>query len=519
MKNIRLLIFILAILKFILPFVLQNGHYQPHRDEFLYLDQGNHLDWGYVENPPIISFFGYLTRLLGNEMVWIKFWPSLFGALTFYLTAEIVLSFGGASFAIFLLFLSFVVTGFLRIQFLLQPSFLDIFFCTAMALTLIKYVQSEKPYWLYLFGISVGLGIMSKYSAGFYFAALMAGLLFSKQAKVYLNFHLYLALIIAAIIVAPNIYWQYQHNFPIVNQMKEMQDVQGQSMTAGKFITDQFMLLLPVFYLWIMGILYIVLLKKGLTSYSFLLTAFVLEIIYLLVTHGKGYYALNAYPPLLAIGAYNFARLTKKYVKILRYALITFSAFFGLFVAGMSIPVLPPDALAEIYESRNVINTGVLQWDDQQNHSLPQDFADMLGWKEITDRTLRVYSSFTEDIKAHTLIIADNSGIAGALNYFGKSQGLPMAYCYTGSYALWMPDNMEVKNIILISPQAGASNDDVYKHFKVADQMDDITIPYARESGLKITLYAVPDGQQNDALKDAVAIKKQAYTQKQNAYQ
>ena len=49
--------------------------------------------------------------------------------------------------------------------------------------------------------------------------------------------------------------------------------------------------------------------------------------------------------------------------------------------------------------------------------------------------------------------------------------------------------------------------------------MDDITIPYARESGLKITLYAVPDGQQNDALKDAVAIKKQAYTQKQNAYQ
>jgi len=104
MKNIRLVIIILAIIKFLLPFLLQNAAYQPHRDEYLYLDQAGHMDWGFLENPPMITAMAWISKLLGGNIVWIKIWPSLFGAFTFYLTAELALAFGGKSFSGFIIF-------------------------------------------------------------------------------------------------------------------------------------------------------------------------------------------------------------------------------------------------------------------------------------------------------------------------------------------------------------------------------------------------------------------------------
>ncbi len=47
--------FILAFIKFLLPFILQDPMYELHRDEMLYLEQGNHLAWGFMEVPPLLS--------------------------------------------------------------------------------------------------------------------------------------------------------------------------------------------------------------------------------------------------------------------------------------------------------------------------------------------------------------------------------------------------------------------------------------------------------------------------------
>src|ERR1700733_11835310 len=100
--NPVVLIGVLALLKFIFPYLVQNGAYEPHRDEFLYLAEGRHLAWGYFEVPPMLSVFGYLTDLLGGSLFWIKFWPSLFGALTYVLVARIIRLFGGGWFALVL---------------------------------------------------------------------------------------------------------------------------------------------------------------------------------------------------------------------------------------------------------------------------------------------------------------------------------------------------------------------------------------------------------------------------------
>ncbi|MEO6915730.1 MAG: glycosyl transferase, partial [Chitinophagaceae bacterium] len=96
------IVLLLASLKFILPFLVQDGTYELQRDEYLYLAEAQHLAWGYMEVPPLLSFFARITAVFGNGFFWVKFWPSLFGALTVWTTCSIVREMGGKAYAQFL---------------------------------------------------------------------------------------------------------------------------------------------------------------------------------------------------------------------------------------------------------------------------------------------------------------------------------------------------------------------------------------------------------------------------------
>src|ERR1700689_3591231 len=185
--NLMLLVYLLALLKFVLPFLIQNSTYEPHRDEFLYIAEAHHMAWGYLEVPPVMSVFAYVTNTMGGSFFWIKIWPSLFGSLTYILVARLILSMGGKMFALILGFLPFIFGYYMHVHFMFQPNFLEVFFWTLMAYGLVRYVQTEKPNGLYIAGIALGLGMMSKYSVSFFAISLLVGLLLTKERKIFLN--------------------------------------------------------------------------------------------------------------------------------------------------------------------------------------------------------------------------------------------------------------------------------------------------------------------------------------------
>jgi hypothetical protein len=81
MKKTNLLLCTLALLKIIIPYFLQHPVYEPHRDEFLYLAEGHHLAVGFMEVPPMLSIFAWLTHLFRRwnilgEIVAITIWCS-----------------------------------------------------------------------------------------------------------------------------------------------------------------------------------------------------------------------------------------------------------------------------------------------------------------------------------------------------------------------------------------------------------------------------------------------------------
>src|SRR3954453_19923023 len=125
--------FILALIKFLLPFILQDPLYELHRDEMLYIPQGEHLAWGFMEVPPLLSLFSKLILLAGSNFFWVKFWPSLFGALNVFLVCLMTGEMGGKQFPQFIAGLCLISGVYLTVHFLFQPNFLEIFFWSLIA--------------------------------------------------------------------------------------------------------------------------------------------------------------------------------------------------------------------------------------------------------------------------------------------------------------------------------------------------------------------------------------------------
>ncbi|MDE3236670.1 MAG: glycosyltransferase family 39 protein [Bacteroidota bacterium] len=487
MKYNKSLLYILAVVKFALPFLLQSPYYQPHRDEFLYLAEGNHLAWGFLEVPPLLSLMAWCTHALGDGLFWIKFWPSLFGALTFILTGEIVLLLGGSLFALLLAFLPFIFGAYLRVHYLFQPNFLEIFFYTLIAYAIVQYIINPKNKWLYLFGVACGLGMLSKYSVAFFIIGVMVGLLVSQHRKIFLSKHLYFAAAIALCLFLPNLLWQYNHHFPVAHHMKELQETQLQFISPIDFLKDQLLMNLPCVFIWITGLLFIILTKKG-RRFIVFFWAYATVIALLLFFHGKNYYALGLYPFLFAFGAYQLERLTVKRVRIMRYVFITVAFYFGVLFVPVLLPVLDPPALVELYHKRGWDETDMLKWEDQKQHALPQDFADMMGWKEIAEKTAAVYNGLPDEEKNKTIIKCSDYGLCGALNFYGKLLGLPEVYSYNGDFLNWMPTQLNVSNVITVGESVPDTARPIIKQFSTILVKDELRDSLARENGTKVIL-------------------------------
>ncbi|MDE3248356.1 MAG: glycosyltransferase family 39 protein [Bacteroidota bacterium] len=496
MNSFNRILWLLALLRFIIPFMLQSGVYEPHRDEYLYLAEAAHPAWGYMEVPPMLSWLATLTPFQSGQLFWVKCWPSIFGALTFLVSGKIIESLGGGIFALLLCFLSFVLGVYLRVFFLFQPNAPEIFFWTLMAWGLIRYTQTNQNKWLYCFGIAAGLGLLSKYSIVLFITGLLVGLLLTKNRRVFANKHLWFSGGIALLIFLPNLLWQYQHHLPVVFHMRELSRTQLQYVSPASFLIDQILMHLPVFYVWLAGLL-AVFFVPAFRPYRFIGWAWLIVIILLLLAHGKNYYALGAYPVLFALGAVCLEQWSERR-RFFRWAMITISLILGIWLIPLALPVWEPTRLASFYKNQHFEKTGALKWEDLEQHPLPQDFADMLSWKEMTEKSAKAFNQLTASEKKRTLIFCDNYGEAGAVSYYGHALGLPPAFSDNASFLYWLPANPDFDNLVLVTPDQLEMEHAFIRDFASAKLVDSITNPFARERGTLIILLKGP----NQAFRD-----------------
>ncbi|MBK7438261.1 MAG: hypothetical protein IPI77_16000 [Saprospiraceae bacterium] len=99
---------------------------------------------------------------------------------------------------------------------------------------------------------------------------------------------------------------------------------------------------------------------------------------------------------------------------------------------------------------------GILRWEDGRQYYLPQDFADMLGWKEIALHTGKTWQNITDKKTAD--IYAENYGQAGAIEHFGKPYDLPQVLSFSDSYRYWLPDTLpaDFQTLIYVNDELGS---------------------------------------------------------------
>src|SRR3970040_25886 len=93
------LVISLALVKLLLHF-WANGRYGYFRDELYYIACGEHLDWGYVDQPPLVALAAKLSRLLlGDSLFAIRFFPAVAGSLKVLLAGFLARELGGGRLA------------------------------------------------------------------------------------------------------------------------------------------------------------------------------------------------------------------------------------------------------------------------------------------------------------------------------------------------------------------------------------------------------------------------------------
>lgn len=470
--------------------LLSNSHYGFHRDELLYMAMSEHLDWGYKEVPPFIagiSWFSY--TFFGDSVFAMRILPSIASALIVFITGLFVLAMNGRTFSIIVACLAMVISpSFLASGYLLQPVVFDQLFWVLSAYFIVKHLQTRKTNYIYLLGVSVGLGMLTKYTMALFVVALIGGLLISPQRKILLNRAWIIAFAIAFLIFLPNLIWQLSHGMPVISHINELKASQLDYIDPLSSFTQLLITHASASVVWLSGLIYLFYTKSN-SRYIFIAYAFILVVILLLAFNGKVYYSFGAFPMLFAAGGICLQKVLGSITPPLRYGAVSLILAPSLLLIPIVVPILSFGSTLRFFEftTSNGLEFPV-RWEDQRSHETTQDYADMLGWEEIAKHASAAYQKIPTEERAKITLITDNYGQAGAIMHFSNKYDLPKPVSLSSSFALWSPDSIQTKHIIMIDDDIV----DIAKAFISNEQIGQVENPYAREKGTGIYLLSGP---------------------------
>lgn len=501
-RTIILVGFIIA--KFLLQYSLISPEYELQRDEFLHLDQAHHLAFGYLSVPPVTSWISSIIFFLGNTVFWIKFFPALFGVLTIVVVWKAIQELNGNLMALILGATGVLFSVLLRLNLLYQPNSLDVLCWTTFYFVLIKYFHTKKPYWLFIAAIVFAIGFLNKYNIIFLLIGLFPALLMTEQRKIFTQKQLYVSSLLVLLLIFPNLLWQYNNGFPVFHHLKELTDTQLVNVNRWDFFKGQLLFFMGSIFVIISG-LYALLFHSSFKPYKFFFWTMVFTLFVFAYFKAKDYYAIGLYPIYLSFGSVFLADILKSgWKKKLLPVAIGVPVLVFIPMYKVVFPNKSPEYIVKHAEAYQ--NLGLLRWEDGKTHSLPQDFADMLGWKELAYKVDEIYSSLPDSTK--TLVLCDNYGQAGAINYYTKRK--IKAVSFNADYINWFNLDLQYENMIRVKSDGGSHSElrETSPFFNASFLADSITNHFSREYRTVIFAFIQAKVDINERLKREISEKK-----------
>ena len=432
--------------------LLTANRYGYFRDEMYYLDCAQHLDWGYVDQPPMIALIAWFTRhVFGTSLLAIRFLPALAGAAVVAFTGYIAHQFGGRRYAMGLSALAMALSAVFVINaHLLTMNVFEPLIWMGCASVVIRVLQSgNQKLWLW-FGVLAGIGLQTKYSIAVYAGGIVVGLLLTPERKAFAYKWIWLAGIVAFLIFLPNLLWNIHYHWPFLQLMHNIK-ADGRDVVRSPlaFMLEQALMVNPfALPLWLGGLAWLFFGREG-RRYRVLGWAYVVEVGIWMALAGKDYYAAPAYPVLFAAGGV----AAEQWIERTRGEWLK-PTFVVLFLAlclpflPLIAPILPVDTYLRYQEAIHF--SPPLSEHSHAASPLPQYYSDELGWPQLVAEIARAYHALPPDVQAKTAIRVDNFGEAGAIDLFGPKYGLPPAISGHQNYWLWGPHGFTGESMLLV---------------------------------------------------------------------
>lgn len=408
-------------------FYIQNGPLELSPDEAHYWEWSRRLDLSYYSKGPMIAYIIRLgTSFFGDTVFGIRIMAVVFSTLSsillYFLGKRVYGEKAGLLSALIMQIVPlFSVYG---ILFTIDSPFI---FFWILSLFLFRVAldksQTSHPqaliYWS-LLGLSVGLGLLTKYTMAFFSLCALVFLFSSKEKrKVLLTKGPYLAFIISILIFSPVIIWNATHDWITLKhtagQAHIAEGIQISLISFLEFIGSQFGVITPLLLI-LMAVSLWQLRGEKEGSLLFWFSVPVSGFFLLKSIHGKvqANWALPAYVT----------------------GIVAFSAYFlqGFFHEGKGRRIMTAIALAIA-----LIVTSLAHYPQILNLPVTLDpTARLAGWKELGSEVSKLYEQMS--LNHPVFIFSDRYQVSSQLAFYGK--GHPVTYCINvdrrmNQYDLW----------------------------------------------------------------------------------
>ena len=467
--------------------------YGVFRDELYYIACARHLDWGYVDHPPLVALIAWLTRLLvGDSWLALRMLSAVAAAGTVLLVGDTARELGGGRWARLLAqVLAATAPVYLSLFSIYSMNGFDVLIWAGLVRIAVRIFSGGSGRLWLVFGVLSGIGLQNKIDVVLLAAGLVAGLLLTRRFDVFRSRWIWLGGAVATALFVPHVAWQVVHGWPTREFVANAQRNKITPLGPIGFVAKQFVMAGPFGFSFALAGLGWLLAGSKARAFRPIGWAALVVLGVLAASVSKPYYFAPALTLLFpAAGVVLETWTSGRFERPLR-AVALLAAASILVALPLVKPVLTEDAYV-----RSAAALGIRPGTDE-NHRigrLPQFFADMHGWRELAEAVAAVNAALPAEDRARACVYGRNYGEAAAIEYFGPALGLPPAISQHNSYWIWGPGWCTGDVILIVGGTLADHIDDFASVepagvFRCADCMpyeSDLTIWVAR--GLKVPI-------------------------------
>ncbi|MET0904330.1 MAG: glycosyltransferase family 39 protein, partial [Acidimicrobiales bacterium] len=427
------------------------GRYGYHRDELYFLEAGEHLAWGYPDQPPVVPLIARLTSMVAEGSLVALRTPSALAIGGLVLLSALVARELGGRRGAQALTATVMATSSLSLGagHLLSTTTFSLLAWAAVLFVVLRALRTGADWLWAVAGVIAGVGLLANTVVIFLLAAVLGGLLIGGPRRALTTPWPWVGGLIALVIWSPYLVWQGQHGWPQLEVSASI--AAGESGTSEPrelFLPFQIVLLNPfVAPIWIAGLVRLFR-DPALSWCRGLAWCYPLLAAVFIASGGKPYYIAGIYPLLVGAGA----ALTIDWVRQSTARRVALVAALVLFLPAVpvTLPVLP---------ASDVGDTPILD--------LNYDAGEMIGWPTFVDQVATV----VEGADGAVALLTQNYGEAGALDRYGPALGLPRAYSGDMGYWYWGPPPDDAKTVVAV----GFAEPDLRRacgDLRLADRLD-----------------------------------------------